>query len=461
MRNPRIHRDGSVAILPESGVMVTGLSNPRENPKNDFNTPPPYVESNWHDDYLQLGDFKVAPDGPDNLFPYRFKQLIDQNNILHPILRQKIDLLLTGGWYLYREVINKEKKKIEREPVIDREVSDWLESWDFDNWLLEQTTDFIYLERNGSLMIPNRARRLAGYEDKRRIAEIRYLPAEDLRMEPYGLNGKVNHYYMANWFLPFWNDHADPSVLYPQQITQYPAFEKKYPFKNKASVFFVKMPTFCSKYYGRPPFIGIADYLKLKELIINWSIDNLKHTAFKWHIESPFDYWEKIKNSNGWDNQELEKYEGDVLGKIDKFLANESGETAAKRFHSKFAIDERGEKIGWKLTALEDNTEKNSKAFLDAQQQIDESIIAATHLDPALANIQIQGKLSSGLDKLIAYNVHQLTSTPIPRQQILSPVNTAIRINWPGKDLKIGIQPSQLEYQQKALTNTKEDNDDN
>lgn len=438
MSEKRPIRVNNFAILPDSGIIhqVVGASRSGFDPSKQNTI---YTEQLKYDEKWQVGDFEIIPNGPDNLFPYNFKELLDKNNIFHSILREKIDLLLAGGIMLYTEKI--ENNKVVKIPVLDNEISDWLDSWDFENWLLEQTTDFIYLENNASLMVNNKARRIPGYENKRRISEIRYLPIEDIRMGPYDANGRIKNYFQANW-----NN--------PQQILAHPAYNRTDPFATGTSVFFVKMPTFGSKYYGRPPFIGITEYLKLKELIINWSIDNLKHTSFKWHVQSPFSYWQNVQASNGWDEKQLQAYEDKVLAGIDRFLASETGQNASKRFHSKFGIDpDTGKPTGWLLTALEDNTEKNSKAYLDASGKIDESIIASAHIDPSLANIQITGKLSSGLDKLIAFNIHQVVSTPTPRKLILQPVQTAININWPGKRLKIGFNEMQLEYAQKAISN--------
>lgn len=454
-RNPReIIRDGNVAILPQSQSTfeIVGSTNPRDNYFTTDRNIPEYVERNWLEDCIQVGEFKIVPNGNDNLFPQNFKDLIDSNNIFHSILREKIDLLLCGGVNQYKRIVTDGKPKIEE--VFDKEIDNWLKTWDFDNWLLEQVTDFIYVENNASLFITNKARRIPGYENRAKIKEIEYLPIEDIRMSPYDDRRKIPFYYSANWYKPF-----------DKGIMRYAAYDRRDPFKNAGSVFFVKMPSFGSKYYGRPPFIGIANYLRLKTLIINWSIDNLKNTQFKFHVESPFEYWEAVRKSNGWNEKQLSDYESEFMAKVDTFLSSQSGENAAKRFHSKFLIDEGSRQpLGWKINVLQDNTEKNSKAYIEASEQIDQAIIASAHLDPSLSNIQIKGNLSSGLDKLIAFNVHQLVSTPTPRRLVLGPVNEAIRVNWPDKDIFLAFPETQLEYQQKAITNTKskeEESDDN
>ena len=446
--------ENHVAILPNalatySMAATDELStNPRDRIA-PFRAASYYTDENWLADYMTFGEYKIVPNGPDNLFPVRFKRLIDSNDKLNSMLRQKIDLMMAGGLMLYTEMV--QDNKVMRQEVIDTEIDDWLESFAFYNYLLEQVVDFAYVENNATLMVCNKARRFSTMRDQARIAELKYLPSEDIRMEHFDYlshTGPV-HFYRANW-------------MYPHDIYRYPAYDRSDPFRFNASVAFVKMPTFGSKWYGRPPFIGIVNYLELKALILNWQRDNLKNTQFKWHVESSFDFWETVARHKGWDlnGTEMKAFEENLLTQIDQFLKSETAENAQKRFHSKFGTTQFGnEKVsGWKITALEDNTLKNSEAYLKAGEQIDASIIASVHLDPALSNIQQQGKLSSGLDKLIAFNIHQLTATPIPRRLILSPVNEAIRVNFwkEGYRPRLGFRELQMSYQEKGAATVKD-----
>jgi hypothetical protein len=405
----------------------------------------PFSENLSSNDYWIYGDVRIVPNGPDNLFPQRFKMLLDKDNIAPGILRQKIDLMMTGGLIVYQEQVT--GNEIVKIPVIDNEISDWLESFNcFESYLLPAVTDFIYIENCASLQINNNAWKYGGRFGKPMISSVRHVPIEDVRMQwmPYSpIGNNPDFYYVADW-------------LYPTEIHEYPAFDSQNPFKSAASLKFIKMPSYCSKYYGRPPFIGIANYIDLKVLILNWSKDNLKNSGFKYHVQSPLSYWQNLKEQNGWTNDELDEYEEEVLEDMDKFLSSQTAENAAKRFHTKFSLPEYGKSVeGWKIDVLQDNTKQNSEAYISASQHYNEGTIAALHLDPSLSNVQIQGKLSSGLDKLIAFNIHQLISTPTPRRLILVPINEAIKINFWRKDYRprIGFPDIQLDYLQKNKTN--------
>ena len=451
MRNPRPYRSGSVAILPlsRSTFEITGAAvRDGFRTQTDSSSMPDYVEKNWLDDCLQIGEFRISPNGRDNLFPQRFKELLDTDNIMHGILRQKIDLLMAGNWHLVTDL--KDGNKIIEDPVIDNRIQDWLDSFDFETYLAQQVTDFVYVENNATQFILTRAAARNLNSSTLKIAKLRYCPIEDVRMEPLGKNGLVNHYFEANWFNPV-------------EIAQYPAYDRAEPLRHNGAVMFVKMPTFGSKYYGRPPFIGITNYIYLKNLIMNWTRDNLTNSSFKWHIESPFEYWEKIAESNGWtmDSEEMIKYENDVMSEIDSFLSSDTAENAQKRFHSKFALSEFGkERLGWKITHLEDKTKDNSEAYLKSGERINEAIVAAANMDPALSGIYIPGKLSSGLDKLIAFNIHQLVTAPMPRRLVLKAVNEAIRINFHRSDYRprLTFKSLQLNYSEKGKAETTDDN---
>ena len=448
-----IQGENHVAILPGSQALYSStapvsLYNPRESVSiHPASFASYFSQEPFEGEYLQIGSYRIVPNGPDNLFPLNFKHLIDSNDKLHSMLRQKIDLMMTGGYYLYLEQM--QGGKVVQQEILDNEIEDWLESFGFFNYLLEQVVDFTYIENNASLMVCNKARRFSSMQSQVKISALQYLPAEDMRMGWSDLlsHRTPQHYYRGNW-------------LYPTTIVQYPAYDRSSPFRFNSSVFFVKMPTFGSKHYGRPPFIGISSYLELKALILAWQKDNLKNTQFKWHVESSFDFWETVARHRGWEmnGPEILKYEQEILQQIDTFLRSETAENAQKRFHTKFGTTQFGsDKVsGWKITALEDNTLKNSEAYIKAGEQIDASIIASVHLDPSLSNIQQQGKLSSGLDKLIAFNIHQLTATPLPRRLILSPVNEAIRVNFwkEGYRPKLGIRQMQMSYQEKGAATT-------
>lgn len=420
----RIQKSGNVAILPQSMTIFEKKSmesvNPRDAAKDRIAGRNIYVEQPMYRDWFYAGTDMIVPDGPDNLFPYHWKRLIENDSIMPGMLRQRIDLLLAGNTGIFVQEIDEVSKKIINRPVLDNAISDWLDSFDFADYLVEMATDFIYIERICSHIIPNNYGRLSGYANLAKIAQIKRIPIEDVRM------GYRKDYDVTEYFISDWQQLREPAY-------KIPAYNKDLPFANP-SIFYSKMPSFCSKHYGRPSTIGVANYLNLKLLILNNTEDMIVNAPFRYHIESPLEYWRQIKEQNHWDQKQLDAFEDQLLSEMDAFLKANDGRNAMKRFHSKYAISEYGkERLDWKITPIEDDSSKRIDGNFKAFENINEAIIASSSLDPALSNIQITGKLSSGLDKLIAFNVHQLVNTPQPRRKILAAVNEAIKLNfWKG-----------------------------
>lgn len=453
-----IMKSGDVAILPQSRTIferkaTTEPTNPRDSLMPSGFQPSVFLESPTYRDFFYAGTEEVVPDGPDNLFPYRWKNMIETDSVMPGMLRQRIDLLLAGKTILYEEKIEKVngEDKIVRKPILNNQIADWLESWNFENYLIEQATDFVYVERIATMMLTNQFARLGReYDSMKKIAALRRIPIEDVRM---GIM-KPGEYDILRYFISDWNN-------WREGVTKVPAFNRQNPFENTQSMYYAKMPSFGSKYYGRPSTIGVANYLTLKLLILNNTQDFIINAPFRYHIESPYEFWARVKEDNHWSEKQLADYEDQLFYDMDNFLKATDGRNAVKRFHTKFMLDEFGKTpLGWKITPIEDKTPERIKANFEAFEKINQNIIAATSLDPSLSNIQITGKLSSGLDKLIAFNMHQLTNTPTPRRKILAAVNDAIRLNFWRDDFRpvLGFEEVQLSYQTKATGGQNNDN---
>jgi len=412
----------NVAILPNSNSIYEKLSastNPRDI-ADDYSFNNPFIENTIHRGEMIVGDDIIITDGPDNLFPQRWKNLIQQDSIMPGLLRQKIDLLLSGGLKIFVE--KKVDDKVIHDEIIDHKVSDFLDSINIDDYIGRLATDYVYVERCASFMVPNMASRISSLSNLANIATIKHIPIENIRIgKKVSLYDDFYKFFISDWGL--WN----------HQVDRFSAFNPADPFAD-VSIMYKFMPSFCSDYYGRPSTIGVANYLSLKLLLLNNTADGIVNAPFRYHIESPQEYWDNIKSTNGWTEQEIDDYEADVLRAMDDFLKANDGKNAMKRFHTKFKLSDYGkERLGWSIKTLEDKTQDRTDANFKVFEKINEHVIAALSLDPAISNIQIQGKLSSGLDKLTAFNIHMLINTPQPRKFILAAINAAIKVNfWKG-----------------------------
>ncbi len=446
-----IYRSQNAAILPKSGGMFMLDSNPRSTYYEEQSAIPPYVEETRKDFYMLINGNKIIPNGANNLFPQDLKRLLDRDNDMHGLLRTKIDLLLSGGWFLYQERLEKDEKghtKLVKDEVLDPEISDYLESYDFDNYLAEAATDMIYVENNTPVFRRNVYSRSNLFREKWRLFPM-LIGAEDSRLEAYDDNNRINHIFAADW--------TDPESS--RNPTKIPMVNFDDPFSQPISAKFICFPSFASKYYGRPPYIGAVNYIELATLIPYWHKDNIKNAAFNWIVSTSFDYWQKMYEENNISagSKEAVELEDEILAEIDSILYSETAENAQKRIHTKFSYSADGKPLpSITITPLQDNTTERSSAYTELFKIVNQAKISGVHLDPTLANTVIDGKLSSGSEKMHAFNLHNKVVTPMPRRLILWAPNFALKHSFPDKNIKIGFREIELVTQDNTTKGTKE-----
>lgn len=106
---------------------------------------------------------------------------------------------------------------------------------------------------------------------------------------------------------------------------------------------------------------------------------------------------------------------------------------------TRFWSDEANDFEGWKVTPID----KKVKDYIEAQIRISNKADAAATsgfgIDPVLANLILENKLSSGSEKLYSIKVYNASETAIPDMILCKPVQEYINANWPGTDIRIGL----------------------
>ena len=130
------------------------------------------------------------------------------------------------------------------------------------------------------------------------------------------------------------------------------------------------------------------------------------------------------------------------MKKIDDFLSAPEADRIQTRFMTEFEIQPMSANTVdmVKITKLEDDTKAISEAGIDLHDTFTMGVISAFSLHPQLSNIQQKNHALSGSNLREAYEMHIATSTPIMRELLLHAVNTAIKINFPSKNLRVGFQ---------------------
>lgn len=133
----------------------------------------------------------------------------------------------------------------------------------------------------------------------------------------------------------------------------------------------------------------------------------------------------------------LENHKDDVMRKLAEVLSGKKN--VGKFFHTVTLHDDDGKPQEWKITPID----QKMKDFIDSQIKVSEKADSATTsgigLHPALSNIMVDGKLSSGSEMLYALKLYLASDTTIPEEIILQAINQAIQINFKGTDLKLGF----------------------
>lgn len=389
--------------------------------------------------------FKVSKWGTKNLFPNDLKALY-KNNIVPGLMDFKVDMIVGKGLYVYREIVD-EKGNIKEEPIIDTEIQDWLDAWNVDDYLLEQTTDVVWVEGIFTQYILNKARK--------GIAKLQHVNAEECRLTIHEKNVSKN-IIVANWGA---SKKSEISYIPYAKLNDLSAEEI---LKQNISMSYLKKPSFGFRYYNYPLYIGALEaWIPLANEIPRFHLSVMQNSLnIKYHIQIPIESLDAVRKLKGYDETKLDEWLKTKLDEIDNVLSGATN--AGKSFYSFTRSDMSGKELGgWQIKPIENNIKEMSEAFIKLIQESNSMLTAAFGVDPSIANIQTPGKLSSGSDKLYGYNIHINTRTYSPRRIVLQPLNTALKINWPNKykeHIRFGLRSIVLNKQEETKTGFSETN---
>lgn len=383
---------------------------------------------NWDGDPVTIAGVKVVPWGSDNNLPTAIRDLLEKNNLGPGILERKTGLLYGQGPMLYKlKVENNERIQ---EWVIDDEIQDWLDSWDYKGYVRNAFVEYTHMKGVFVKYHCGKAVRLG----KQWIARLECLHSTDSRMVwPENESRRLEDVrkYMTGDF----DSHRS------KQFKLYPAFDKWNPTAAETAVKYHCMRSFGRNMYAISSFYGSVPWLEnannLPEIIRHLN-ENMIAAAYIVH--QPEEYWrqkEQIVRSihpDWMDDKvyaELEVLKDKVTRTIADVMAGK--ENAGKFFTCVDFVDPDGHVQSWKIEPIEMNIDK----YIDAQAKIsriaDSSTTSGFGLNPALSNIIIDGKGDSGSQMLYALKIFYGADTQIPEEIALEALNDAIRINFPHK----------------------------
>jgi hypothetical protein len=423
----RIGKD-SAAIQTGGKVYTVSMSSFSSNFSQLFDS------SNWEMAPQVYNGVRIVPHGANNDLPEIVRDIMAENNLAPGILERQIGLLYANGPGLYR--LNYDNGQITREYLYDKEIHDWLKTWDWRRFLDMALVEYKHLKGFYVKSYRNKASRIG---ERGFINSLQVVPGTDARLgwPEFGAARleNVKTIYVGDFF----------NNILGTGLTAYPVFNPNDPFRYGVSMSYHNTYSFAYRFYSVPSFFGTFKWLwRSSEIpdILKYLGKNGISAAF--HIHSPQGYWEskrlKLEEQHqGKTAEEIEELLQDLkdqlFGDISAALAG--NENAGKFIETVDFYDDEGNLCQWKIEAIDQKIGDFIEAQLEVGKQADSASTSGMGLHPSLANIIIPGQLGSGSQMLYALKLFWAAETAIPESVIFEAINRAITANWPQKD---GIQ---------------------
>lgn len=394
---------------------------------------------------LVYGDYEVIPYGPQNNMPGLLRDIVYNNPNAPGIFAKKQGLLWGKGPALYKEVFlpdSKNRVQRIREWQNHAEIESWLDSWDFQDYLMQCITDFNFIQGSFTKFIKAKSSLLG----QNFYHSLEHLNPDLVRLARVPGKIDVSHALVQDRWFPY-------SV---QDYKVYPLLDPAKPFSQNNPVLYARTKTFATDAYAIPTIYGSLEWIRRSTAVPLILRALSKNSMFaKYHIESPQAFWDAKKKSLeaqfGPEYRELmlDDYEKSLFQTISKTLS--SIENAGKFLHTKKFIDTNGVNLiemGWTIKPID----QNIKDFVETQIKIGDKADAvstnATGMHKALAGISAPGSADSGSEQLYAYLLFKLIEVDIPEMVVCKALNFALRANFPKAGLKVGFYHEEAQRQQ-------------
>ena len=384
--------------------------------------------TSWDMDPVTVAGVRVVPWGADNNLPKNIRRILEKNNLAPGILDRKLGLIYGQGPMLYTLGVQ-ENERVQNW-IQDEEIQDWLDSWDYRGFIRHMLMEYNHLKGCFVKYHSGKAVRLG----KPWIHSLECVPSADCRLV-WPKNDSRNVDDIEDIIVGDFDAYTNPSYKL------YPVFDKWHPARHEVAMKYHSMRSFgrncysISSFYGSVPWM--ADANALPE-IIAYLNNNMISAAYIVHV--PQGYWQEKRNVIVDKHPDFTEAQITcMLDDVKEALAKQIAEVmAGKNNAGKFFmcvdfIDLDGHEQSWKIEPIEMNIDKYIDALAKISRIADSSTTSGLGLNPALANIIIDGKGDSGSQMLYALKLFYGADTQIPEDIALEAINDAIRINFPQK----------------------------
>jgi hypothetical protein len=428
--------NGGLVTTSEASFTFEAVENPREldNKRTEG------TSLDWTNQDYQLQQYTVFPYGSTDDLPQTIRNVVQENYIAPGILKKKSQLLWGKGPKLYIEDFD-EKGDLVKKWTKDAEVTKWLESWDYEKYLMKACVDFHYIECVGTMFYQDRSARL-GRAPK--IAKLEHRNANNHRLAKLSSDPGKDATHCI--YTPDFNRHYQSST----EHVVYPLFDYNDPFKHKNAYYYSNMYSFCSDYYAVPDLYGSLEWLRRSTavpLILKAFAKNSINV--KYHVISPAKFWEKmeeelkekcIRDKKNYEASMLLTERTKYLRKVTTALSG--ADNTGKFWHTVKYVEVDGNNIlehGWEIKEIPGNLKDLVTSNLEISKEANRSVAAGVGMHPALGGAGESGKSDSGSEQLYALKNYLITGIDIPEMIVCKPLNYAIKANWPEKEVKVGF----------------------
>jgi hypothetical protein len=405
----------------------------------------------WNSQCSFVGDYLVHPFGANNDLPDIIKQTVQSNNIAPGILKKKTQLIWGTGPILYSEKLIATKDGSKRVRILqeDTEINDWLESWEYQDYLLAACTDYQHIEGVFSKYELSKGARVGSPFISKIVHQ--YCDRTRLATEKTNKSRKATHAITSEW--------SFNNVQATTDFKVYALFDFQNPFANANSVLYSNMYSFCTDYYTVPDLYGSLEWLNRSTAVpLIFKALSKNSLNLKYHFISPQAFWEKkqkeieascVQKGQTYKPSMLLEYQKQFLEKISVVLSGD--ENTGKYLHTTKSFTVEGTNLlehGWEIKVIDQNIKDFVAAQISISDHANHALSSGLNLHSALGNVSESGKSDSGSEQIYALKTFLQTGIDIPEFIIMKAINYALKVNWPKKGLKLGFHHEKPEKEE-------------
>lgn len=384
---------------------------------------------------------KVLTWGKDNKLPQRREALIKSNNIVASLIKTRRDITLGNGLTMFtvawEEEDGKLKRKLYEVPIPDK-IQEWLENSHIKNYLRVACKNLFFHANTFTEMIPSK--------DGSEITSIECKEARHVRAEVQDNDGIIqNYFHSMNW-----NPKAGSNKR-AQDLVRIPGYHPLYHNKLPRQKFMYHTgdELLTDDYYFEPDWWGGREWIMAANAVPKFHNANFRNGyTIRWHIQYPNDYFDDVNITLNTEKdrekalQKKKEKRKEFMRIVNELLAGI--ENAGRALFTSYDLDKALNKefSGIKITPLKGDLQ--DEALLKLYEKSNQAVISGQGIHPTLANIETQGKLSSGSEIRNAFLMYLAIKTPAPRDILLEPLNIVKNVNGWDKDLIFGFRDIEI-----------------